>query len=58
MFRLVVLPCFDSCVRVTKDRLYDSRDRDRIIVHLGLNVSSSNHNFGCVVEGGIAMAVI
>ena len=30
-----------SCVRVTKGRLYDSRVRDCIIVHLGLNVSSS-----------------
>ena len=28
-----------SCVRVTKGRLYDSRVRDRVIVHLDLNVS-------------------
>ena len=26
------------CVRVTKDRLYGSRDRDHVIVRLGLNV--------------------
>ena len=25
-------------------------------VHLGLNVSSSAHNCGCVVDGGNAMA--
>ena len=29
-----------------------------VIVHLGLNVSSSAHNCGCVVDGGNAMAVI
>ena len=28
------------------------------IVHLGLNVSSSAHNCGCVVDGGNAMAAI
>ena len=28
------------------------------IVHLGLNVSSSVHNCGCVIDGGNAMAVI
>ena len=27
-------------------------------VHLGLNVSSSAHNCGCVVDGGNAMAAI
>ena len=47
-----------SCVRVTKSRLYDSRVRYHVIVHLGLNVSSSAHNCGCVVDGGNAMAVI
>ena len=47
-----------SCFRVTKGRLYESRVRDRIIVHLGLNVSSSAHNCGCVVDGGNAMAAI
>ena len=46
------------CVRVTKNRLYDSRVRDHVIVHLGLNVSSSTHNCGCVVNGGNAMAEI
>ena len=43
-----------SCVRVTKGRLYDSQVRDRVIVHLGLNVSISAHNCGCLqlVNGG------
>ena len=27
-------------------------------VHIGLNVSSSTHNCGCVVDGGNAMAAI
>ena len=27
------------CVRVTKSRLYESRVRDHVIVHLGLNIS-------------------
>ena len=43
---------------MTKGRLYDSRLRDHVIVHLGLNVSSSGHNCGCVVDGGNAMAAI
>ena len=47
-----------SCVRVTKGRLCDSRVRDHVIVHLGLNVSSSAHNCGCMVNGGNAMAAI
>ena len=47
-----------SCVKVTKGRLYDSRVRDHVIVHLGLNVSSSTHNCGCVVYDGNAMAAI
>ena len=29
-----------------------------VIVHLGLNVSSSAHNCGCVVDGGNATAAI
>ena len=29
-----------------------------IIVHSGLNVSSSAHNCGCVVDGSNAMAAI
>ena len=32
--------------------------RGHAIVHLGLNVSSSTHNCGCVVDGGNAMAAI
>ena len=32
--------------------------RYHVIVHLGLNVGSSAHNFGCVVNGGNAMAAI
>ena len=47
-----------SCVRMTKNRLFDSRVRDHVIVHLGLSVSSSTHNCGCVVDGGNAMAAI
>ena len=39
-------------------RLYDSLVRDHVIVHLGLNVSSSTHNYGCVVDGVNAMAAI
>ena len=31
---------------------------NNVIVHLGLNVSSSAHNCGCVVDGGNAMAAI
>ena len=34
---------------MTKSRLYGSRVRDHA-VHLGLNVNSSAHNCGCVVE--------
>ena len=47
-----------SRARVTKSRLYESRVRDRVIVQLGLNVSSSAHNCGCVVDGGGTMAAI
>ena len=48
-----------SCTNVTKDKLYGSRDSDHAIVHLGLNVSSSAHNYcRCVVDGGNAMAAI
>ena len=48
-----------SCARVTKSRLYDSWVRDNdVIVHLGLNVSSSAHNCACVVNGGNAMAAM
>ena len=43
---------------VTKDKPYGSRDSDHTIVHLGLNVSSSAHNCGCVVDGGNTMAAI
>ena len=45
---------------MTKGRLYvyDSRVRDHVIVPLGLNVSSSAHNCGCVVDGSNAMAAI
>ena len=47
-----------SCTNVTKGKPYDSRVSDYAIVHLGLNVSSSTHNCGCVVDGGNAMAAI
>ena len=43
---------------MTKGKLYGSRDSDHAIVHLGLNVSSSAHNCGCMVDGGNAMAAI
>ena len=42
----------------TKGKLYGSQDSDHAIVHLGLNVSSSAHNCGCMVDGGNAMAAI
>ena len=37
-----------------KSRLYDFRVRDHVVVHLqvGLNVNSSAHNCGCMVDGG------
>ena len=47
-----------GCARVMKSRLYDSQVRDHVVVHLGLNVSSSAHNCGCVVNGGNTMAAI
>ena len=47
-----------SCTNVTKGKLYGSQDSDHAIVHLGLNVSSSAHNCGCVVDGDNAMAAI
>ena len=45
-------------IEVTKGKLYGSRVSDHAIVHLGLNVSSSAHNCGCMVDGGNAMAAI
>ena len=33
-----------SCARVTKSELHDSRVRDHVVVHSGLNVNSSVHN--------------
>ena len=47
-----------SCTNVTKGKLYGSWVNDHAIVHLGLNVSSSAHNCGCVVDGGDTMATI
>ena len=43
---------------MTKSRLYDSRVGDHVVVHLGLNVNSSIHNCGWVVDGDITMAAI
>ena len=40
------------------DEGQDSRVRDHVIVHLGLNASSSAHNCRCVVDGSNAMATI
>ena len=47
-----------SCTNVTKGKLYGSRVSNHAIVHLGLNVNSSAHNYGCMVDGGNAMAAI
>ena len=41
-----------------KGQAYGSQDSDHAIVHLGLNVSSSANNCGCVVDGGNSMAAI
>ena len=41
-----------------RDLMYNSQVRDHVIMYLGLNVSSSAHNCGCVVDGGNAMATI
>ena len=38
-----------SCTNVIKGKLYGSWNSGHPIVHLGLNVSSSAHNCGCVV---------
>ena len=46
-----------SCTNMTKGKLYGSRDSDHALVHLGLNVSSSSHNCGGVINGGNTMAV-
>ena len=47
-----------SCVRVTKDRIYDSWVRDHVIVHLGLNVSSFAHNCGSNYYNNIYIIII
>ena len=49
-----------SCTNVTKGigKLYSSQNSDHVFVHLGLNVSSSAHNCGCVVDDSNAMAAI
>ena len=47
-----------SRVRVTESRLYDSLVRDHAIVHLGLDVSSSARNCGCVFNVGSTMAAV
>ena len=39
-----------SCTRVIKTNLVSSRVRD-LVEHLGLNVNSSTHNCGCMVNG-------
>ena len=42
-------------------RFYESRIRYKVIVHLGLNVSSSAHNYGYIhnmVNGGNVMTAI
>ena len=50
--------CQHFCSNFAKGRLYESWARYHVIVHLGVNVSSSTHNCGCVVDGGNAMAAI
>ena len=47
-----------SCTNVTRGKLYGSLFSDHVNVHLGLNLSSSTHNCGGVVDGGNAMAAI
>ena len=47
-----------SCTNVTKGKLYGLRDSDHAIVHSDLNVNSSAHNCGCVVNGGIVHQAI
>ena len=56
---IIIKPAlFHSSTRVTKSKLYNSRVRDHVIAHLGLNVNSSAHNCGCVVDGSNTMATI
>ena len=43
-----------SCSRVMKGKLSESRVEDHV-GDLGSNVSSSAHNFGCMVNGGNAI---
>ena len=50
------LPCLSGLIRAYQGLL--GLIRRFAIVHLGLNVSSSAHNCGCVVDGGNAMAAI
>ena len=40
-----------SCTNVTKGKLYGSSDSDHAIVYLGLNVSSSAHNYCGYIRG-------
>ena len=47
-----------SCTNVTKGKLYGSRFSDHAIVYLGVNVCSSSHNCGCMVDGSNAVAAI
>ena len=58
MVSLVRMVSSVTHITVTKGRLYDSWVRDHVIEHLGLNVSSSVHNCGCMFDGGNAMAAI
>ena len=46
-----------SCAGVTKGKFSESRVRDHV-VHLGINVSSSAHNCGCMFNAGNVMAAI
>ena len=46
-----------SCVRVMQGKLYESRVRDHVVVHVEFNVSNSNHNSRCVVDDSNTISV-
>ena len=43
---------------MTQSVLHDFSVRDHDTVHIDLNVSTSAHNCGCMVDGGSAIAAI
>ena len=50
---IYIVYCVYKIDKVTKGKLYGSRDSDHVIVHLGLNVSSFAH----IIVGAWSMAV-